>query len=77
VQCSPVSALIYSRFPSLAAESYMTRESAKLLMIFSYKSCSSWELEDLGLDLCEQLDHEEKLMEVSAKVCTDFNNILN
>lgn len=55
----------------------MTRESAKLLVIFSYKSCSSWELEDLGLDLCEQLDHEEKLMEVSAKVCTDFNNILN
>lgn len=54
----------------------MMRDSAKLLLIFSYKSYSSWELEDLGLGLCEQLDHEQKLMEVSAKVCADIN-ILN
>lgn len=46
-------------------------ESVKLELIFSYKSHSSWELEDLGLVLWEQFEYEQEFVEVSAKVCTD------
>lgn len=70
VFCSAVSfPIVICRKPDDSAE------SVKLWLIFSYKSHSSWELEDLGLDLWEQFEHKQEFMEVSAEVCIDFHKL--